>query len=114
MLGAKRDHWFLALSFPRLRRFLPLLRVSLWRWSGPAALSFLWRLARRAMKRSREARLRGEMRIECYFRERQLARCQFRHRMFQPHAAYVAVRWDSHCERKFARKMESAVTRDSG
>jgi hypothetical protein len=41
------------------------------------------------MKRSRKAGLRGELRIERYLRERQFARCQFRHRVLQPNAAYI-------------------------
>src|SRR5580704_1972160 len=53
------------------------------------------------------------MRIERDLRQRQFARSQFRHRVLQPHAAYVAVRRDAHGERKLARKMKRAVTRNS-
>jgi len=77
------------------------------------ALIFLGRHAGCAMKRSRKAGLRGEMRIERYLRERQFARSQFRHRILQPNAAYVAVRRDTHGEGELACKMKHAVTRDS-
>src|SRR5260370_42486201 len=53
------------------------------------------------------------MRIERYLRERQFARCQFRHRVLQPHAAYIAMRRDTHGERELTRKMKRAVTRNS-
>ena len=65
------------------------------------------------MKRSRKAGLRGELRIERYLRQRQLARCQFRHRVLEPNAAYVAVRRDTHGECELTCKMKCAVTRDS-
>src|SRR5258705_1483651 len=65
------------------------------------------------MKRSRKAGLRGEMRIERYLGKRKFARSQFRHRVLQPNAAYVAVRRDPHSECELARKMKHAVTRDS-
>src|SRR6202022_1154473 len=76
-----------------------------------AAPIFLGRHAGCAMKRSRKAGLRGEMRIERYLRGRQVARCQLRHRLLQPHAAYIAVRRDAHGEGELARKMKKAVTR---
>ena len=57
---------------------------------APSAPVLLGRHAGRAMKRSRKAGLRGELRIECYLRERQFARSQFRHRVLQPNAAYAA------------------------
>ena len=61
------------------------------------------------MKRPRKAGLRGELRIERYLRERQFARNQFRHRVLQPNAAYVAVRRDTHGECELTRKMKCTV-----
>lgn len=87
------------------RRLLALPRVT--------ASIFVGRHAGRAMKRSRKAGLRGEMRIVRYFRERQLARRQFGHRIVQPHAAYMAVRRDAHGERELTRKMKGAVAGNS-
>jgi len=54
------------------------------------------------------------MRIEGYFRERQLACLQVRHRIFQPHAADIALRRDTHGECEFARKMKLAKASNSG
>ena len=54
------------------------------------------------------------MRIEGYLRERQRAIGQFRHRIIKAQTAYVAVGRYAHGKRKLARKMERAVTRDSG
>src|ERR1700689_2559059 len=65
------------------------------------------------MKCSRKACLGGELRVERYFREWQSARRQFCHRILQSHATNITVGRDSHCECKFSRKMEGAVTRDS-
>ena len=61
------------------------------------------------MKRPRKGGLRGELRIQRNLRERQFARRQFRHRLLQPHAAYVAVRRDARGKGKLARKMKRAV-----
>ena len=65
------------------------------------------------MKRPRKAGLRRELRIERDLGERQFANRQFRHRIFQAHAAYMAVGRDSHCECELARKVKDAVTRDA-
>src|SRR5258706_1531990 len=86
--------------------FLPLLLAS-------QVLIFLGRQAGCAMKLPREAGLRGELRIERYLRERQFARCQFCHRLLQPHAAYIAVRWNAHGKCELAREMKCTVTRYS-
>ena len=77
------------------------------------ALIFLGSHASHAMKRSRKASLRGEMRVERYLRDRQFARSQFRHRALQPDAAYIAVRGDAHGKCELTRKMKRAVTRYS-
>src|SRR5882724_3752959 len=66
------------------------------------------------MKRSRKAGLRGELRIERYLGERQFARSQFRHRVLQPNAAYIAVRRDAHGKCELTRKMKWTITRYSG
>jgi hypothetical protein len=81
---------------------------------GPTALIFLGRHAGRTVKRSREAGLRGEMRIERDLGERQLARRQFRHRILQPHAAYVAVWRDAYCECEHPGEMKSTIACYSG
>jgi hypothetical protein len=65
------------------------------------------------MKRAGKARLRGEMRVEGYLSERQLARGQFRHRILEPQPAYITVRRDAHGERELPRKMKPAVACDS-
>ena len=65
------------------------------------------------MKGSSKTGLRGELRIERYLRERQFARGQFRRRVLQPNAAYVAVRRDAHGECELTRKMKWAVPGDS-
>ena len=82
-------------------------------WKQSTALIFLGRHADCAMKRSGKTSLRGELRIERNLRERQFARRQFRHRVLQPDAAYVAVRRDTDRVRELTRKMKCAVTGDS-
>jgi hypothetical protein len=88
---------------PREHRLLAL---------APTAPIFLGCHAGCAVKRSRKAGLRGELRIERYLGERQFARCQFRHRVLQPPVAYIATRRDPHSECELACKMKHAVTRD--
>ena len=55
-------------------------------------LIFLGCHADLTVKGSRKARLRGELRIERYLCQWQLARSQLNHRRFHPHAADIAVR----------------------
>src|SRR5271167_2214015 len=63
------------------------------------------------MKRSGKAGLRGEMRVERYLRERQIACRQFRLRLLQPHAANIAARRDAHGECELTRKMKCTIAR---